>query len=119
MSEDIIAENDAAGWSIELAHAPLQMLTELETRALRVYTKCIELYTKRHLSRNQDVLSAFNGITNLVGSSLGADFIHGLPNSHFDWALLWEPDTILRRRLPPKIRSTNGEKKLAKQIFPS
>jgi hypothetical protein len=64
---------------------PLQMLTELETRALRVYTQCVELYTKWRLSRDEDILSAFNGVTNLVGSALGADLIHGLPNSHFDW----------------------------------
>jgi hypothetical protein len=94
-------------------------LTELETRALRVYTQCVELYTKRRLSRNEDILSAFNGITNLVGSALGADFIHGLPNSHFDWALLWEPDAILRRRAPPRTITANGRKKPAKQIFPS
>lgn len=99
MSEDIIAEHGGAGWSVELVHAPLQMLADLHTRALRIYTRCVEMYTQRFLSRSGDILAAFSGITNMLGPHLDAEFIFGLPNSHFDWALLWEPRHVLRRRL--------------------
>ena len=90
MREDIIAE-EKVGWSIEHAHAPLQMLDNLDTRALQIYKDCVESYTNRVLSRPEDILSAFTGIGNLVGTTLGAGLIYGLPRSHFDWALLWEP----------------------------
>jgi hypothetical protein len=90
MREDIIAEEEV-GWSIEHAHAPLQMLDNLESRALSIYKDCVELYTTRVLTKPDDILSAFTGIGNLVGETLGAGLIYGLPRSHFDWVLLWEP----------------------------
>ena len=91
MCEDIIAEQKEAGWSIELVNAPLQLLSDLENRALQVYRESVELYTSRILSYENDILSAFNGIGNMVGKALGSSLLYGLPNSHFDWALLWEP----------------------------
>ena len=92
-SEDIITEQRDAGWSIELVHSPLQILRTLNDRAVQVYIKTMEMYTSRQLTRPEDILPAFNGISNLVGRVLGANFVYGLPNTHFDWALLWEPGT--------------------------
>jgi hypothetical protein len=97
MREDLIAEEEI-GWSIEHAHAPLQMLDNLETRALQIYKESVEMYTERKLSRSTDILLAFAGIGNLVGNTLGAGLIHGLPRSHFDWALLWEPKGAPKHR---------------------
>jgi len=97
MREDIIAEEEF-GWSIEHAHAPLQMLDNLESRALQIYMDCVELYTNRVLTDPLDLLSAFTGIGNLVGETLGAGLICGLPRSHFDWALLWEPKGEPKKR---------------------
>ena len=90
MREDIIGE-EKVGWSIEHAHAPLQMLDNLDTRALDIYMKSVEEYTLRELTKPEDILSAFAGIGNLLGGTLGAGLVYGLPRSHFDWALLWEP----------------------------
>jgi hypothetical protein len=100
MSEDIVAEPEGAGWSLDLVQAPPQMLRELECRALWVYTKCVELYSSRNLSKPKDIIAAFNGVSNLIGKAMEAPFIFGLPSSHFDLALLWEPLRSLERRKP-------------------
>lgn len=94
MSEDIYSEADVAGWSVELYGAPARTLQRLETDPVSVYKKCLGMYTQRKLSYEKDVLAAFSGIANIIHSSLGPNCepIFGLPNSHFDWALLWEPE---------------------------
>ena len=100
MSEDIFADREGAGWSLDLVNAPLQMLGELSRRALWVYTNCVALYTARILTKRKDILAAFNGISNLMEKTMQAPFIFGLPSSHFDMALLWEPQSALERRVP-------------------
>lgn len=100
MSEDIVAECPQHAWSLELVHSPLQLLDELDTRALRVYIACVELYTKRTLGRPKDMLAAFSGLSNLIGDKMESPFLFGLPSSHFDLALLWEVDGPVRTREP-------------------
>ena len=100
MSEDIFADREGAGWSLDLVNAPLQMLRELSRRALWVYINCVPLYTARILTKRKDILAAFNGICNLMEKTMQAPFIFGLPSSHFDMALLWEPQSALERRVP-------------------
>lgn len=100
MSEDIIAEHKTLSWSLELVHSPLKLLDELDSRALRVYMTCVELYTKRTLGRPKDILAAFRGLANLLGDRMGSPFLWGLPSSHFDLALLWGPDGPIRTREP-------------------
>jgi Heterokaryon incompatibility protein (HET) len=90
-SADIITEDDAAGWSIEFKDSPLLMLQKLPTRPLSVYKQALELYMTRQLTQPKDILAAFTGMGNLVCNALGGSLIYGLPSSHFDWALLWEP----------------------------
>ena len=81
------------------------MLSDLDNRALQVYTRSVELYTSMVLRFDYDILSAFNGIGNMVGKALGSTFVYGLPNSHFDWALLWEPQDSPQRRNPTRFPS--------------
>ena len=100
MSEDIFADREGAGWSLDLVNAPLQMSRELSRRALWVYTNCVPLYTARVLTKPKDILAAFNGICNVMQETMQAPFIFGLPSSHFDMALLWEPQRALERRVP-------------------
>ena len=100
MSEDIYADQEGAGWSLDLVNAPLQMLRELNRRGLWVYTNCVPLYTARILTNRKDVLAAFNGICNVMEKTMQAPFIFGLPSSHFDVALLWQPQSALERRQP-------------------
>ena len=98
MSEDIFADRKGAGWSLDLIHAPLQMLRELSRRAFWVYVECVKLYTSRDLTKPEDILAAFTGLCNLMEMSVQAPFVFGLPTSHFDLALLWEPTNALGRR---------------------
>jgi hypothetical protein len=90
-SADIISEDESAGWSIEFQDSPLLMLQKLTTRPLSVYKQALELYMTRELSQPRDILAAFTGMGNLVCNALGGSLVYGLPSSHFDWALLWEP----------------------------
>lgn len=118
MSQDIVADKQGAGWSLDLVRAPLQTLRELERRALWVYARFVPRYTDRNLTEPGDILAAFNGICNRMRETLQAPFIFGLPSSHFDLALLWEPERALHRRRP----RIDGEKKKAKYTemeFPS
>ena len=102
MSEDIVAEPGGAGWSLDLVQAPPQMLLELNRRAFWVYMNCVSLYSDRLLSKPKDILAAFNGVSNMIRMPMEASFIFGLPSSHFDLALLWEPIEALDRREPQK-----------------
>ena len=116
MSEDVVSEKKTGGWSIELVRAPLQLLRELDSRAFRVYMTCVQLYTSRSLTRPKDILAAFNGMSNLLGNAMGSPLLFGLPSSHFDLALLWQPTASLRRRIP----TTPGEENdFEGNLFPS
>ncbi len=100
MSEEIYVDRAGAGWSLDLVNAPLQMLRELDKRPLWVYMGCVALYTARHLTKTRDILAAFSGISNRLVKAMQAPLIFGLPSSHFDLAVLWQPAGKLRRRVP-------------------
>jgi Heterokaryon incompatibility protein (HET) len=108
MSEDIFADRKGAGWSLDLVYAPLQILRELECRAIWVYLQCVSLYSSRILTKPKDILAAFAGISNLMKRTMRAPFIFGMPSSHFDLALLWEPQQAVKRRKSDK----NDEKEV-------
>ncbi|WQF89340.1 Putative heterokaryon incompatibility [Colletotrichum destructivum] len=99
MSEDIFGDKRGAGWSLDLVDAPLQMFRQLESRSVWVYMKCVELYTERKLTQAKDIQAAFSGMANLMEERMRAPFVHGLPSSHFDLALLWEPIHSSKRRV--------------------
>jgi hypothetical protein len=100
MSEDLVSESHGAGWSLDLAKALPQILHELRRRPIRVYMNCMSRYSERQLTQAKDILAAFNGVSNLISDVMGAPFIFGLPSSHFDLALLWEPLSAVSRRVP-------------------
>ncbi|KAI4682799.1 uncharacterized protein J4E84_007264 [Alternaria hordeiaustralica] len=95
MSEDIFADGKGRGWSLDLVQAPLQMLTELKQRGMWFYAHCVYLYTLRELYEPLDILAAFSGMCKLMEGTMQAPFAFGLPTSHFDLALLWEPVDLL------------------------
>ena len=103
MSEDIFSEDSEAGWSLDLLNAPLQRMRDVETRPLRVYQTCVPMYTDRTLGRADDIMAAFHGIGNTISTALGGNLVYCLPNTHFDWALLWEPLDAPRRRTSKEI----------------
>lgn len=62
MSEDIFADGQGTGWSLDSVNAPLQESRELHTRAFRLYVHCVSLYTSRDLTNAGDILAASNGV---------------------------------------------------------
>lgn len=94
------------------------MLSDLARRAPWVYMNFVCLYTSRNLTKPRDILAAFNGVSNLMRKNLGAPFIFGLPSSHFDLALLWEPEKALKRRRPRK-NDEKGKAEFNGMEFPS
>jgi len=110
MSEDLVSESHGAGWSLDLAKALPQILHELKRRPIRVYMNCMSRYSERQLTKAKDILAAFNGVSNMISDVMRAPFIFGLPSSHFDLALLWEPLSAVSRRVP-------GETKKEKEDF--
>ncbi|UKZ83903.1 hypothetical protein TrVFT333_011718 [Trichoderma virens FT-333] len=115
MSEDIFVDKTGQGWSLDLTGAPLQTLTQLRQRALWFYINCVGLYTKRDLHEPFDILAAFNGMCKLIEGTLRSPFTFGLPTSHFDFALLWQP--VGKSSLLEKPRSSDEKYKSMK--FPS
>lgn len=65
---------------------------------LELYTHTVLDYNMRILSNDLGIAKAFAGVTwSLSGLFLGS-FIYGHPILFFDWTLLWQPKSILRRR---------------------
>ncbi|RSM19917.1 hypothetical protein CDV31_001277 [Fusarium ambrosium] len=91
MSEDVFADKFGRGWSLDLVRAPLQLLSQLKVRALWFYTHCVALYTTRDLYEPFDILAAFGGMCKLMEETMRAPLVFGLPTSHFDLAILWQP----------------------------
>jgi hypothetical protein len=102
MSEDIVADHEGAGWSLDLVNAPLQILRQVDKKPIWVYNKAVELYTRRSLTKQADILAAFSGIYKMLECKLRGPFVFGLPTSHFDLAILWQSERAANRRVIPK-----------------
>lgn len=63
-----------------------------------LYIEMASLYNNRNLTFPQDCLVAFCGIMNCMRQSFPSCFVCGLPLSHIDNALLWQPRGKARRR---------------------
>ncbi|KAF3046057.1 hypothetical protein E8E12_010737 [Didymella heteroderae] len=100
MSEDIYADREGAGWSLDLVDAPLQMWKQLSDRSFWVYMNVARLYSSRQLTHLKDISAAFSGIANMMECTMSAPFAFGLPTSHFDLALLWRHPGTVNRRIP-------------------
>jgi hypothetical protein len=98
MSEDIYADQKGAGWSLDLIRVPSRLLNEVPRRTAWFYLTIVPLYTIREISRPGDIIAAFKGVANVMEATLGSPIIFGLPTSHFDFALLWEPKERSIRR---------------------
>jgi hypothetical protein len=68
--------------------------------ALEEYRKSVSQYTPRQLSHEKDVEVAFSGIATMLCKNLGGEQLFCLPTSHFDWAILWQPESAPIRRTP-------------------
>lgn len=105
MSQDIYPDPTGNGLSMDWMNSPLRTLSGLKTRPIWLYMTCVSLYTGRHLTNAEDILPAFEGVAGLMRNHMHGDlagFLYGLPPSHFDLALLWEPLSAQKRREPSK-----------------
>ncbi|KAI4174775.1 MAG: hypothetical protein LQ346_008191 [Caloplaca aetnensis] len=62
------------------------------------YRTSVQDYTSRQLTFPSDVMNAFAGVSNYWAELFGATMKYGLPNSVFDWAVLWRALQPLRQR---------------------
>ena len=56
-----------------------------------MYAELIEMYSKRRLSFDLDILPAITGMLNIAHERLGGQIIAGIPSKYLDLALLWSP----------------------------
>jgi len=102
MSEDVDVETPKVGRSLDMEDSPSENYRNVARNPVRTYMENVDLYTARDLSKPEDILSAFGGVGKTLCKRLGADSVFGLPNSHFDLALLWDPADAPRRRTSGK-----------------
>lgn len=100
IAQDIHTDGSDKGLAVELTNSPLRTLQQLQRRPLWSYMSYVRMYTGRLLTKQRDVLAAFEGVAWLLGNYMRTPFIFGLPVSHFDLALLWDPMQALCRRRP-------------------
>ncbi|GES66267.1 HET-domain-containing protein [Aspergillus terreus] len=100
IAQDIHTDGSDKGLAVELTNSPLRTLQQLQRRPLWSYMSYVRMYTGRLLTKQRDVLAAFDGVAWLLGNYMRTPFIFGLPASHFDLALLWGPLQALGRRRP-------------------
>lgn len=100
MSEDIYADRDGTGWSLDLVDAPMRTFKQTSERSFWVYMAVAQLYSSRQLTKAKDILAAFWGITTHMKRVMRAPFVFGLPSSHFDLAILWQHVGPAARREP-------------------
>lgn len=77
---------------------------------LHMYASIVSDYTSRNMKNQDDAENAIAGVFNVIRGMFASDFIYGLPNSEFAFALLWCPIGPSRRR----ISETTGQ-----PLFPS
>ncbi|RDW58760.1 hypothetical protein BP6252_13236 [Coleophoma cylindrospora] len=117
-SEDIIEDLKESCWSVDMLGTPAQTIGDFQDslHAIRAYMTCVEAYTVRELTLQDDILVAFEGFSRMIGTSLDTYLLHGLPSAFLDLALLWEfkGTTGKSEKQPGKRRETNALRK-----FPS
>jgi hypothetical protein len=79
------------------------------------YGRVASMFSLRDLTYDEDVLDAFSGVLDAFGRVFKGGFISGLPQMLFDAALLWQPYSPMRRRMP----SSNTAKTTGVVVLPS
>jgi hypothetical protein len=62
------------------------------------YANAVQEYTNRKISFHEDALNAISGVLSSFRSWFRGDFVHGLPLTELDQALLWQATSNLPRR---------------------
>ena len=69
-----------------------------QQRPFAQFTSAIELYTRRHLTFESDILNAFEGVGRVLQQRMNSPLLSGVPEKVLDSSLLWESLQPLRRR---------------------
>ena len=67
-------------------------------RRLETWGIKLNMYSFRHMTKDEDALRAFDGIAQHLQSVYPHGFYYGLPVEDFDWGLLWWSQEPLSRR---------------------
>ncbi|OAL44746.1 hypothetical protein IQ07DRAFT_521481 [Pyrenochaeta sp. DS3sAY3a] len=67
------------------------------------YARLVAIFNQCDLSREEDVLNAFEGVLSSLSHIFKGSFVSGLPSLFFDAALLWQPYVPLSRRKPSSV----------------
>lgn len=73
--------------------------------AFDYYATVVEQYTGREMSNQGDALAALAGVISIFRATMKTEFIHGLPETFLDEALLWHQRGPHRRRTALSIAS--------------
>jgi hypothetical protein len=63
------------------------------------YANVVQEYTSRQISFHEDALNAISGVLSSFRSWFRGGFVHGLPQTELDQALLWQPSGNIVRRV--------------------
>lgn len=102
LSEDVHNETLGFGYSLQSMGAPMRDLAEIKTRAIWFYMRSVSMFYGRSLSKESDILFAYKGMESVLQRVMHGRFCFGLPTSHFDLALLWQPLKAIHRRDPTR-----------------
>lgn len=86
-SEEVHSESPAPAWTLDNVRSPYKVV---RANPIRQYTQYVESYSGRALTFQKDRLIAFAGLESALYSPLGAISFFGLPDTHFDFGLLWD-----------------------------
>jgi hypothetical protein len=62
------------------------------------YAELIEMYTRRQLSFQTDIVNAVTGMLKVMQRHIGGDLIAGVPSQYLDLIMMWTPAEPLDRR---------------------
>ncbi|ROW08800.1 hypothetical protein VMCG_02709 [Cytospora schulzeri] len=93
-SEEVESESSLRSWTVDMVRLPLD---SVEKNPVRLFMEYVEMYSRRLLTYKSDRLAAFAGSASVLCPPLQAHLLYGLPNSCFDFALLWDHKDFAHR----------------------
>lgn len=72
------------------------------------YEYLVKTYMRRHLTYASDMLNGLEGMLSVLSSIAHDEFIWGLPESQFAWAMEWSMRGRTRNRAARPVKSENG-----------
>lgn len=71
-----------------------------EKRDFDYYTELIEMYSRRDLSFQSDIVNAVTGMLQVIHNAIGGDLHAGVPSRYIDLVIMWTPAEPLNRTTP-------------------